>query len=421
MKKSFKSRYAEVFRFFQSKIEDFIGRYPAYCAYLPARIMYNCILLPIEAETQDTALRIFSTLNDRGLPLSDSDIFKAQFYKFFTAKGEKDSFIEKWKDLESLCEKIFHPISGTPMDELFTRYMYYERAKMGIKSSTTEALRKFYERDGYALLKKDGVFENLITLAYFWNDVANQNNERFSEDILRKLFVLNYAPNGMWTYFVSVYFMHNKNEEGMLDDEDFIKFLDRITAFIWTYAVTNPGVNALRTPVYAEMVNVVNNVPVEFADYRFDLVTVRNVMTNFGYYNARPITKAMLTWWAFSMPNQPLYSLETPFEIEHIYARNRNEKEHSLTDARNVELLGNKALPEKKINIRASDYRFEDKKSFYNGYINKRGQKKEGTKIVELLNLADTKTDFTEADIKIRNEAIISAFLDFLRENGLER
>ena len=419
--KSFKSRYANVFRFFQAKIEDFIGRYPAYCAYLPARIMYNCILLPIEAETQDTALRIFSTLNDRGLPLSDSDIFKAQFYKIFTAKGEKDSFIDKWKDLESLCEKIFHPISGTPMDELFTRYMYYERAKMGIKSSTTEALRKFYERDGYALLKTDGVFENLITLAYFWNDVANQNNERFSEDILRKLFVLNYAPNGMWTYFVSVYFMHNKDEEGMLDDEAFITFLDKITAFIWTYAVTNPGVNALRTPVYAEMVNVVNGVPVEFADYRFDLVTVRNVMTNFGYYNARPITKAMLTWWAYSMPDQPLYSLETPLEIEHIYARNRNEKEHSLTDARNVELLGNKALLEKKINIRASDYRFEDKKSFYKGFINKRGQKKEGTQIVELLKLADTKTDFTETDIKTRNEAIISTFLDFLRENGLER
>ena len=35
--------------------------------------------------------------------------------------------------------------------------------------------------------------------------------------------------------------------------------------------------------------------------------------------------------------------LETTFEIEHIYARNRNEKENSLTDARNVESLGNKA------------------------------------------------------------------------------
>ena len=419
--KTYKSRYASVFHFFQNKIDEFIGRYPAYCAYLPARIMNNCILLPIEAETQDTALRIFSTLNDRGLPLSDSDIFKAQFYKYYTAKGEKDSFIAKWKELESLCEKIFHPITGTPMDELFTRYMYYERAKMGIKSSTTEALRRFYEKDSYKLLKTEGVFDNLIILANFWNDVANQNNERFSQEILRKLFVLNYAPNGMWTYFVSVYFMQNKDADGMLEDNAFSVFLDRITAFIWTYAVTNPGVNALRTPVYAEMVNIVNGIPVTFSDYRFDLVNVRNVMHNFGYYNARPITKAMLTWWAYTMPNQPLYSLETILEIEHIYAKNRNEKENTLSDSRNVELLGNKALLEKKINIRASDYRFADKAMYYKGFINKRKQQKEGTKNVELVSFAMTKEDFTERDIKERNELIINAFLSFLKENGLNR
>ena len=48
---------------------------------------------------------------------------------------------------------MFHPIYGTPLDELFTRYMYYERALAEIKSSTTEALRKFYEGDGsYPLL-----------------------------------------------------------------------------------------------------------------------------------------------------------------------------------------------------------------------------------------------------------------------------
>ena len=421
IQKNYKSRYASVFNFFQEKIEDFIRRYPAYCPYLPARIMNNCILLPIEAETQDTALRIFSTLNDRGLPLSDSDIFKAQFYKIYTAIGEKDRFIEKWKELESMCVKIFHPTSGTPMDELFTRYMYYERAKMGIKSSTTEALRKFYERDSYALLKKEGVFDNLITLAYFWNDVSNQNNERFSEEILKRLFVLNYAPNGMWTYFVSVFFMHYKDTDGMLDDDRFLSFLDITTAFIWTYAVTNPGVNALRTPIYAEMVNIVNNIPIEFSDYKFDLNTVESVMKNFGFYNARPITKSMLTWWAYSMPEQILYTLETPLEIEHIYARNRNEKEHTLTDMRNVELLGNKTLLEKRINIRASDYRFEDKKSFYKGFINKRGQIKEGTKISELIQMANTILDFTETDIIIRNEAIISSFLDYLRKNGLAR
>ncbi|MFR5931370.1 MAG: hypothetical protein ACLUGI_12390 [Subdoligranulum sp.] len=72
--------------------------------------MNNCILLPIEAESQDTALRIFSTLNDRGKPLSDADIFKAQFYKYYSAKGEREVFIQKWKDLEVLCDSIFHPL-----------------------------------------------------------------------------------------------------------------------------------------------------------------------------------------------------------------------------------------------------------------------------------------------------------------------
>lgn len=82
--KEMKSRYAANFRFFQDNIDDFLSKYPTYFAYLPTRIMNNCILLPIEAESQDTALRIFSTLNDRGKPLSDADIFKAQFYKKYT-------------------------------------------------------------------------------------------------------------------------------------------------------------------------------------------------------------------------------------------------------------------------------------------------------------------------------------------------
>ena len=421
VKKEYKSKYASVFRFFVEKIEKFCSEWPSYAAYLPARIMNNCILLPIEAETQDTALRIFSTLNDRGLPLSDSDIFKAQFYKIYSAKGEKNQFIEKWKDLEALTEKIFHPMRGTPMDELFTRYMYYERAKMGISSSTTEALRKFYEKDSYQLLKKEGVFENLITLADFWNDVSSQNNERFSQEILRRLFVLNYAPNSMWTYFVSVYFLQNKDDHGMLEDKAFLQFLNKTIAFVWTYAVTNPGVNMLRTPVYAEMINIVNNIPVEFNEYKFDLESVKNRFEIFDFWNLRPITKAMLTWWAYTMEDQPLLSLETVLEIEHIYARNRHvkETENSLSNPGYVDKLGNKVLLEKRVNIRASDYRFVDKAKFYKGFVNNRGQMKEGTKVTELLKLADEKTDFTEKDILDRHAQILNAFFSYLSENEL--
>lgn len=61
--------------FFVEKIDAFLSNYPSYFAYFPARVLNNCVLLPIEAESQNTALRIFSTLNDRGKPLSDADIF----------------------------------------------------------------------------------------------------------------------------------------------------------------------------------------------------------------------------------------------------------------------------------------------------------------------------------------------------------
>lgn len=386
---------------------------------MPTRILNNCILLPIEAESQDTALRIFSTLNDRGLPLSDADIFKAQFYKFYTKKGEKDDFIKRWKALEEKSSKIFHPITGTPMDELFTRYMYYERACQKIKSSTTEALRKFYEKDSYALLKKDETLDNLEYLVDFWDDVSNQDKERFSDEVLRRLYVLNYAPNGMWNYFTSVYFMQNKDKDGMLDDKKFCAFLSKITAFIFTYAITNPGVNALRTPVYAEMLNIVEGKAVNFDDFKFEPDIIKSKFNNYDFTNGRPITKSILTWWAFNDKNQHLLDLESVFEIEHIYARKRQENEKSLSNEKQLESLGNKILLEKKINIRAADYRFEDKKKYYEGFVNNKGQKKEGSKIIELLNLAKSKNDYTDADITKRHDVIIDSFIEYLKLNNL--
>ena len=416
---SMKSNYAINYRFFQGKIKELINKMPSSFMYYPVRLMNNCILLPIEAESQDTALTIFSTLNNRGLPLSDADIFKAQFYKYYTKKGTKDNFVQRWSKLNTLCEKIFHPITGTPMDELFTKYMYYERAKQRIDSSTTEALRKFYGKDDYVILKNDTTFQNLEDLAKFWEDVYTQNEDRFSQDILRKLYVLCYAPNSMWGYVLSVYYMRNRQQDGLLEEEPLAIFLDKITAFIWSYAITNPGVNSLRTPIYAEMINIIDGKSVEFEKFKFDKTSLSTSFGNYEFRNTRPITKSMLTWWAINYANQELPSLEITFDIEHIYARNRNEKEQSLSNPAKVESLGNKAVLEKRINIRASDYRFEDKKKYYNGYTNGQGKDKEGTIVKELIEMSASKSDFTEADIDARRTTMLESFYAFVESNGL--
>ena len=416
------SRYANNFRFFLKKVDDFINDFPKFAEKLPARILNNCILMPIEAESQDTALRIFSTLNDRGLPLSDSDIFKAQFYQYYKQKSEddRDEFIKDWKKLEETCEKIFHPITGTPMDDLFTRYMYFIRAKRdNNKSSTTESLRRFYERDKYSVLKQDDTFENLKDLAQFWEDITDQNRERFSEEVLKKLFILNYAPNSMWNYFISVYYLANRTEDGKLDDEDFKMFLDRTIAFIWGYAIMHPGVNALRTPIFAEMLNIVNLNEVTFSDFKFDKEQTRSAILIYDFKNGRPITKSMLALRMMLNKEQSYPKLSQQFDIEHIYPRKRQENEKGLSNNRQIDLLGNKSLLEKRVNIRASDYRFEDKIKYYQGFVNSRGQRIGGTENLELKNISNVYKKFGEKEIVERTNSFIDDFMDLLDQNGL--
>ena len=73
---------------------------------------------------------------------------------------------------------------------------------------------------------------------------------------------------------------------------------------------------------------------------------------------------------------------------------------------------------EKRINIRASDYRFDDKKKYYSGYTLANGKKKEETEIVSLKELV-FKVDFTQQDILDRHNEIIERFMGYLTLNQL--
>lgn len=146
--------------------------------------------------------------------------------------------------------------------------------------------------------------------------------------------------------FVSV-FLHNKNGNNQLDEKPLEDFLDKTIAFIWAYAFTNPGVNALRTPIYAEMINIVNNKSVTFDEHKFDENTLRTTINNFEFNNLRPITRSMLTWWAFKDENQEIPKININFDIEHIFQK-RQENENTLSNTKLIESLGNKSLLEKR-------------------------------------------------------------------------
>jgi hypothetical protein len=411
-----KSNYARNFIFFQQKIDELVNEWPSYTALFATRVINYVIFLPIETESQDTALRIFSTLNDRGLPLSDADIFKSQLYKHYSTEGMKDKFVDRWKQMEEGANELFHPLRGTPMDELFTRYMYYRRALMGVTDTTTESLRGFYGRDKYAILHEDGTLDDLESLLGFWQRVEARDG--FSDAANRRFAILRFAPNGMWYYLLSVWFLARLNEDDSLDDAELVRLLDLTIAFVWAYAIERPGVNSLRTPMFPEMVNIVRGGEITFSNFHFDRDDITSRIRAFQFTNQRGITRSMLAWWAYHDPAQELWDNDTVLEVEHIYARKRVDFE-PLRNKANLEALGNKALLEKRVNIRAADYRFVDKRKYYEGYKDGNGRMRRGTMNAELLGIVHTKENFTEDDIVTRTNTIIESFVDFMDANGL--
>ena len=406
------SNYAINYKFFVEQVDTFHGKSGEMFRRFPQRILSNVIVLRVKASDWDSSLRIFNTLNDRGMPLADSDIFKSKLYAIYAKNEKQKEFIKDWKALEKIAKDISlkHGI-----DDFFANYMYYLRAKDDNKNTTVIALREFYKENHI----NEQTFENIKVLANFWSDIKDEKGE-FGDDISKNLFILKYAPNTMWEYMVSVYFMQNKDENGKLDEEKFTEFLDKLIAFSFAYEITTPGVNALRTPFFPEMVKIVSNEKIDFANFKFDEANFKEVFMTTNFSNSRGITRAILTWWLFEN-DQNLDDIKNEkFDIEHIFAKQLYEDDKSLlTNPRNLESLGNKVLLEKSINIPARDYHFCDKKKWYLG---ERGKKKQKTKISEILKIVsenENLQDFTEEKIQSRQKLILDKFVENLKKHGL--
>ena len=407
---NYKSLYSKNYLYFEKQIAEFKEKYPTYFAYFPNRIMLHCVLFPIETASQDTALLIFSTLNDRGLPLSDSDIFYSKFYKVFKERNEKDEFVEKWKTLSKIGDAIFHPNNAAPMDELFMKYMYYLRATSGETNLWTKGVRSYFEKENYKQFKDVGVFKMLQDIAFFWNDAINQDLTRFSEEVLKRLSIIYNASNLLPSHFVTVYFLMNME----LEENQFLGMLDKVIACTLLYAICRPGQDYLRIPLYNEMAKIGSGKTTDFSQYaEWDEQQIRTAFIQFQS-TRNQASKFMLYWWMYQNPRQELLSNEMKLNIEHIFAKNRN-LEGILEKKESIELLGNKSLMENKLNIRASDYRFEDKKLYYLGRREVKGKKIAGTQVADLRELAETCETFTETDILARNNNMLQALIDYLR------
>jgi len=415
-KSTFKSQYAENYCFFLKKIEEFKQHNPLNFRKFPNRVISNCVICTIEADTQDTALRIFSTLNDRGMPLSDSDIFKAQLYKFYTSIKKKDYFVTKWKNLEEICEKI-----DTTIDELFNKYMYYTRSLDLNKNTSMESVRSFFEKNNYGLLKQEKTFEEILSIAYFWQNIYSQNTDYFTTDTLKLLSILNASPNILPSQFISVYYLANKDTEGKIDSITLNNALEQTIACTLLYSICKPGLAYLRFPMFDSMIKIIQGEKnIDFSNYAISIQEIKFQFDKFKEQKNLAV-KFFLTWWMYQNPRQRLVPTNLRFAIEHIIPKNRQGDLELLSDKTYVEQIGNKTLLENGINIRASDNRFKDKILYYIGNKQVEQPRTINENLYDYARDAKNygKESYTEKDIIERNNQMLDKLIKYLRLYGL--
>lgn len=340
--------------------------------FINALLNYT-ILLPIDADDQETALTIFNTLNNRGLPLSDADIFKSEIYKTLD-REQKQIFIQKWKKLEADAANVNESIQS-----LFYYHMFFLRAKEGDVNTTTPGVRKYFREKGKNRLNV-GVIDELIQSLHLWEVVNSRRpldieGEEWSKnfEIRSILDILSSYTNEFWKYPTSIYYMQYREQEDF--EALFLKFLRKLCVLLLTRFLEKPTVSAVKSDVLKLDAQITSTAhPVFIAGFEEkkleDEYAIQDEQTRTDNLIIRPHTKMvrmMLKLLAYNIETQNDL-LPEKWEIEHIFPQTWDTKYYTLSEEEAndmLEHLGNKLPLEKALNISASNNYFSKKKDAY--------------------------------------------------------
>ncbi len=395
---SAKDNYSINYRLFIDLIEQYATNEPELFFWFIRNILDKAILLPITADNQDTALTIFSTLNDRGLALSDADIFKAKIYNHLDDEG-KEEFIKKWQRLDSDATD-----SGESIQKLFYYYMFYLRALENDIKTTTPGIRKYYSRNKFEQLYRTDVMEDLASMLNLWIVVNNRTEIVCKEwskntEIKKSLCTLSSYPNEFWKYPVVIYYLKYSDFDNF--EELFEKFLKKLIAVLLVRYIITPTINAVKGGILklnAEIINTPNP--------KFDFGEINNQELKDKIKTTSKTVRMILKILAYRYQDE---LLPEQWEIEHILPQKwqnhyfPNTPDEEVKEL--VEHIGNKIPFEKKLNIQAS-----------NGYFAKKQESYKESKVQIVLDMSEQHSDWGMDEIRERDIRIYDELMQILYE-----
>lgn len=403
-KETAKDNYSLNYKLFTELIENYASNEPELFFWFIRNVLNKAILLPITADSQDTALTIFSTLNDRGLALSDADIFKAKIYNNLSV-DMRAVFIEQWQQLDDEAKD-----AGESIQKLFYYYMFYLRALENDRNTTTPGLRKYYSRNNFEQLYKTDIITNLNSMLNLWRVVNNRveiEDENWSKNIEIKQILdgLSSYPNEFWKYPVVIYYLNHHDLPNF--ESLFLRFLKNLLAVLAARYIVTPTINVVKRGILNLNSEIINSPTPIFNFNKLDEQELKIKIKTAHRNTVRMILKIL----AYQKQEE---LLPDKWEIEHILPRKwqcsyfPNNSDEEVKEL--VEHLGNKIPFEKKLNIIAS-----------NGYFKKKQDSYNKSKVQILLNLSSEHKDWGMNEIRERDIRISDELLNIFNDWGLNQ
>lgn len=357
---------------------------------LPSVITTLCYIVVVSTPNFDSAFRIFTVLNDRGLDLMVSDILKARVIGSIP-EDEQESYTEKWEDIES-------SLGREKFNELFSHIRMIIQKRKGLGNLKDEYDDVFDRITGKAFID-----EVLVPYSDIYIQLTEyQTSSGMSQEQMRILSMLNKIDNSDWIPAAMYYMNHHAS-----NTVAFLKRLERFAAmgmilrknFNWRQSKYSSLLRELeqgKDPLAADStLHITDEEKKEIIDALNDDVYTKLKDTAKRYVLLRLDT--------LLSQGQPYYDHST-ITVEHVLpqnpAKNSEWLQHFPDVAPYVHKLGNLVLLTRKKNSQARNFEFDRKKSAY-------FQSKDGVSTFALTTQVIQEQEWTPAVLERRQRMLV--------------
>lgn len=360
-----KSQYAQNYRYFYGAFTKFFASQPDNWQEIGRVFLNYCYVLPIRCWSLESALRIFNTLNDRGMQLADADIFKSKIYEYLGSEAARTKFTEQWNELSETATSANLKTARvkSSLDNVFRLYSYVIRSREKEKSKEG-SLRDFYLLDDARRLKNPAIMDELISLADFWDSLNVYSNDYVDADSSVWLHCLQEYPNDYWRILLSVAFFTFTSDELKVKLPSLMR---KILAELIYLFLKRPTLDSLKGPVMDACIELFSEKDIK----SFVLPIDPKYGEIFMKKSCRGLDRCLLLLNSYIQSGSPYPKLHQlkKIEIEHILPKNWGKGNYNgWTKSKAEEFLeqwGNRIPIEKAVNIQVTDNYFEQKKKGY--------------------------------------------------------